>query len=162
MKPILRETPQREISIIEISGASHAMIDSISQMRSSNKSRRAYDPCTDFTNCGRWNFGGRFFLWILQRLHWTKVQVSTRSFFQIGTGFSSGNSLNGTSTQPNSTNVFNTLLITIADKLEVSNSGGTMISSNRTKEFQGGSRHSIATRTGMEGNAEEGLFIQLL
>jgi hypothetical protein len=101
-------------------------------------------------------------LWILQRLHWTKVQVSTRSFFQIGTGFSSGNSLNGTSTQPNSTNVFNTLLITIADKLEVSNSGGTMISSNRTKEFQGGRRHSIATRTGMEGNAEEGLFIQLL
>jgi hypothetical protein len=82
--------------------------------------------------------------------------------FQIGTGFSSGNSANGTSTQPNSTNVFNTLLITIADKLEVLNSGGTMTSSNRTKEFQGGSRHSIATRTGMEGNAEEGLFIQLL
>ena len=103
-----------------------------------------------------------FFASFLQFTHWTKGQVTRRCFFQIGTGFSSGNSTNGTSTQPNSTNVFNTLLITIADKLEVLNSGGTMISSNRTKEFQGVSRHSIATRTGMEGNAEEGLFIQLL
>jgi hypothetical protein len=85
-----------------------------------------------------------------------------KAFFQTGTGFSFGNFANGTSVQLDSTNVFNTLLITIADKLEDANSDGTMISSNRTKEFQGGSRHSIATRTGMEGNAEEGLFIQLL
>ena len=103
-----------------------------------------------------------FFPSIRRTAHWTKVQVIRSCFFQIGLGFSSGNSANGTQTQPNSNNVFNTLLITIADKLEVLNSGGTMTSSNRIKEFQGGSRHSIATRAGMEGNAEEGLFIQLL
>jgi hypothetical protein len=99
---------------------------------------------------------------ILKFLHWTKGQVARRSFFQTGAGFPPGNIPNGTPLQSNSTNVFNTLLITIADKLEVLNSSGTMISSNRTKEFQGVSRHSIATRAGMEGNAEEGLFIQLL
>jgi hypothetical protein len=74
---------------------------------------------------------------------------------QVLRGLSSVCTLHDTHISRGSLNV---LLSTFADKLSTDNAGSTIVVGHRIQEFGGVSRYSVASRIGMEGNAEERLF----